>query len=71
MEISHPLAVVRVSLNHAIKPFDCGDEDLNDFLLNNSIDQYRQLLSVTYFIEDEAANKTVAFFSLLNDKIGI
>lgn len=66
-----PLAIVRVSLNHAIKPFDCGDEDLNDFLLNNSIDQYRQLLSVTYFIEDGATNKTVAFFSLLNDKIGI
>jgi hypothetical protein len=71
MDSSNALAIVRISPVHAIKQFDCGDDDLNDFLLNNSIDQFNQLLNVTYLIEDEAANKTVAFFSLLNDKIGI
>ncbi len=71
MDNPDSLSIIRVSNAHVIKPFDCGDTDLNDFLLNNSIDQYKQLLNVTYFIEDNTSNKTIAFFSLLNDKIGL
>ena len=48
-------------------PFDCNDHDLNDFILNNSKDYLKQLLSVTYLIQDEEI--TIAFFSLSNDKI--
>ncbi len=70
MNIPSSLSIIRVSKNHIIKSFDCGDSDLNDFLLNDSIDQYKELLNVTYFIEDAAIDKTVAFFSLFNDKIG-
>ena len=48
-------------------PFDCSDTDLNDFLLNDAKNYLRKLLSVTYIIEYE--NKTIAFFSVSNDKI--
>lgn len=49
------------------KPFDCKDADLNDFFLKDSSQYDRKLLSVTFVLEDDV--KTIAFFSLLNDKI--
>ena len=58
-----------------IKPFDCGDSDLNGFLLEsnedvpNATQHAKQLLAVTYIIEDIEAGKTVAYFSLLHDRI--
>jgi GNAT superfamily N-acetyltransferase len=62
---------VRLTPDYVIKPFDCGDNDLNDFLLNDAASYQRELLSVTYLLEDLANNKTIAFFSVLNDKITI
>jgi predicted GNAT family N-acyltransferase len=49
------------------KPFDCGDDDLNDFFLNDAKLYHTQRLSVTYFEENET--QTVFFFSLINDRI--
>jgi len=63
------LSFVRLSPEHIIKPFDCGDSDLNDFLLNDAKLYQVQLLTVTYLIESDI--ETVAFFSLLNDKISV
>ena len=56
-----------------IKPFDCEDADLNGFLLEsdshkaNARHHARELLAVTYLVEDTEKNRTVAYFSLLND----
>lgn len=61
--------LVRLTKNHNILPFDCGDSDLNDFLLNDAILYSAQLLAVTYLLETD--QETVAFFSMLNDKISI
>ncbi len=61
--------LIRLSLNSQIKPFDCGDSDLNEFLINDSKKFILNLLAVTYVIEDN--DNTIAFFSLLNDKISI
>lgn len=61
------LAFIRLTHNYAIKPFDCNDSDLNEFLFNDSCPHLGELLSVTYLIEEP--EKTIAFFSLLNDKI--
>ncbi|MCD8297038.1 MAG: GNAT family N-acetyltransferase [Prevotella sp.] len=52
-----------------IMPFKCSDEDLNDFLFSDAKKYRRQMLAVTYLIEDERAGKTVAYFSLLNDML--
>ncbi len=60
-------ALIRLTRTHPIKHFDCGDVDLNDFLLNDSKSYLDKLLAVTYILETE--NETIAFFSLLNDKI--
>ncbi|MBL4754389.1 MAG: GNAT family N-acetyltransferase [Flavobacteriales bacterium] len=68
MDLSE-LALIRLSDSYPIKPFDCGDNDLNEFLLGDSKNYYSQLLAVTYLLE--FAEETAAFFSLLNDKISI
>ncbi len=47
--------------------FDCNDHDLNDFFINDAINYHNQLMAVTYYFEDGA--DTVAYFSVLNDKI--
>ena len=63
------LNFIRLNQGYVIKPFDCNDSDLNEFLLNDSCPHLGELLSVTYLIEDK--DNTIAFFSLLNDKITI
>ena len=59
----------RVNAQHVFKPFDCGDQDLNDFLLNDSKLYLKNLLAVTYVLETES--RTVAYFSVSNDKISV
>lgn len=48
--------------------FDCGDEDLNDFLISDALNYQAELLAVTYLLTDKN-NRTVAFFSLSNDSL--
>ena len=58
-----------VSLNElsVLKPFDCGDSDLNEFLTEDARFYDEQLLANTFVLEDE--NEIVGYYSLLNDKI--
>ena len=51
-----------------MKPFDCGDADLNGFLLNDAKLYAEKKLAYTYILEDDDRN-IVAYYSLLNDKI--
>ncbi len=60
---------VKLSTTHEIKPFDCEDSDLNEFLLVDAKLYQSQLLAVTYM--GETSDRTVFFFSLLNDKISV
>ena len=57
----------RLTQEHEILPFTCGDGDLDNFLFEDAKAHCRNLLSVTYLVE--ADGMTAAFFSLLNDKI--
>ena len=61
--------LIRLTQNHPIKPFDCGDQSLNKFLFKEAKLSQTKLLSITYLLENET--DTIAFFSLSNDKIGI
>jgi GNAT superfamily N-acetyltransferase len=61
--------LLRLTIDSQIKPFDCGDSDLNEFLFNDSKKFILDLLAVTYVIENN--ENTIAFFSLLNDKISV
>lgn len=63
------MKIVRLTQEHVFKPFDCGEEDLNDFLLKDAKFYAQGLVAVTYIIEDD--DMTVAFFSLSNDRISL
>ena len=49
------------------KPFDCGDEDLNGFLMDDARFYDEQMLAHTYVLAEDA--EIVAYYCLLNDKI--
>ncbi|WP_316767989.1 GNAT family N-acetyltransferase [Pedobacter frigiditerrae] len=52
-----------------LKPFDCGDDDLNDFLFNKSKPYHKDLLATTFIIENE--ERTIGYFSIFNDSVRI
>lgn len=63
------IRVVRLTQDYKFKSFDCGNQDLNDFLLSDSKSYLKKLLSVTYILETD--NDIVAYFSVSNDKISV
>lgn len=65
----HKLRQVQLSKDTKIKPFKCIEDDLNGFLLDDAKFFQEELMAVTYLIEDESQDVTVAYFSLLADKI--
>jgi hypothetical protein len=58
-----------VNEGHCFKPFNCGDDDLNDFLLNSSKEYQKEFLATTYVIENDI--ETIAFFSIFNDGLKV
>ncbi len=63
------IQVVRLTQDYQFKSFDCGNQDLNDFLLTDAKNYASRLLSVTYILEND--DDIVAYFSVSNDKIAI
>lgn len=63
--------IKKLSLNHSIKSFDCGDTDLNDFITNDAIDYDESLLATTYIFEHHITGEIIAYFSLANDRISL
>ena len=62
----------RLEIGDKIESFDCGDKDLNDFILNQSSLFRSEKLAVSYVLRNIANEKDIAaFFSLSNDKIAI
>jgi hypothetical protein len=62
-----PDKLVRMASDVEIGDFDCGDADLNEFLLEDAKTYLAELLAVTYLVMD--AKRAAAFFSLSNDKL--
>lgn len=63
------ISFLRLNQDHTFKSFDCKNELLNNFLLSKAKDHQAKLITVTYILEDNS--RTVAFFSLLNDRITV
>lgn len=61
--------VKKLTEDYEISCFDCGNNDLNEFLILEAKNYARKRLSVTYIVEIDAC--VAAFFSLSNDKISI
>lgn len=45
---SEEISVLLLTKDHTIKPFDCEDDDLNDFLFNEAILYQEQMLATTF-----------------------
>ena len=54
-----------------VKSFDCGDDDLNDFLLNKAILYRKSLLAVTYVLENIESKEIIGYFSLANNRVSL
>lgn len=63
------LTQIQLSDDTEIKPFRCAEDDLNGFLFDDAKHFQKELMAVTYLLEDLQENVTVAYFSLLADKI--
>lgn len=63
------IKIVRLSDDYIIGDFDCGNNDLNDFLLHDAKNYANRLLAVTYLLVNDT--ETLAFFSVSNDRISI
>lgn len=70
-EFQNRCVVRRLNIGDGIDAFDCCDEDLNDFILNEASLYRNALLSVTYIVEEKSTEEVLAYFSLANDKISI
>lgn len=57
--------VRKLSIGESIVTFDCGDDDLNDFLINEAKNFRDALLSVTYVVEDK---QTYDIFSIFQSQ---
>ena len=64
-------SIRKLAQGESIKVFSCGDEDLDDFILNDAPLYSSALLAVTYVIERNTDKEVVAYFSLANDRIAI
>ena len=54
------ISVLLLTENHTIKPFDCEDDDLNDFLFNEAILYRKELLATTFVIENN--ERTLGYY---------
>ena len=63
------MKVVRLTQDYIFPAFDCGNQDLNDFLSNDSKSYMQKRLAVTYLIEDD--QRLAGYFSVLNDKLTV
>jgi len=61
------MVISLLTSDYEMKSFDCGDADLNDFLMNDAKQFAEKRIANTYILEDES--RIVAYFSLLNDKV--
>ena len=61
------MKLVRLSNDYPLTTFDCGDDDLNHFLMDDAKHFLQKRIATTFILEDEG--QVVAYFCLLNDKI--
>ena len=61
------ISILLLTEDYPIKPFDCEDEDLNDFLFNEAVPYQKELLATTFVMEND--KQTLGYYSLLNDSL--
>jgi len=71
-EIKVQYKIYKLGENEKVESFDCGDADLNDFILNDALLYRKEKLAVTYiYVNKQDETKVAAFFCLSNDRISL
>lgn len=65
------LEFIQLSVNTALMPFHCVDDDLNNFLVEDAKNYLNDMMAVTYLFVDNGRQQIAAYFSLLNDKVSL
>lgn len=60
--IQSTFQIRKLESDERIESFDCGDADLNDFILNESLFYREALLAVSYVFEDKATGEVSRLF---------
>lgn len=63
-------SIRRLGKEEKIESFNCGDADLNDFIMDECSLYRSAMLAVSYVAETDEG-KTLAYFSLANDKVSL
>lgn len=61
------MRLVRLFPDFELKEFDCGDNNLNEFIFDNAKPAIEKRIANTFILDDEGT--IAAYFCLLNDKI--
>ena len=61
------MKIVPLTSDYNVTGFDCGDGDLNEFILEDAKHFLEKRIANTFILEDEG--KIAAYFCLLNDKV--
>lgn len=61
------MKLIRLTATSVLSGFDCGDEDLNSFLLEDAKGFLEKRIANSFILEDEGC--IAAYFCILNDKI--
>ncbi len=61
------MKLIRLSEDYPLTDFDCGDTDLNNFLVEDAKGFLKKRIAKSFILEDEG--NIAAYFCLLNDKI--
>lgn len=61
------MKITRLKNDYEFRPFDCGDTDLNGFLMNEAKLYAEKHIAYTFVVENDE-KEIIAFYSLLNDK---
>ncbi len=61
------MRLVKLTVEHDLSQFDCGDKDLNGFLKDDALYFTKQRIANTFVLED--CDNIAAYFCLLNDKV--
>ncbi len=61
----------RLGENDIVSQFDCGDEDLNDFILTDASLYFKVRLATSYVLQDGDNGNVIGYFSLAHDRISL
>ena len=65
------LSFIRIRPSYSVKKFNCGDRDLDDFILNRTAAFQKHLLAVSYACTDSVTGQVLAYCSLANDRVAL